>query len=88
MASSTEKNKMSGKRIRKEPKNNGSGTSRHENAAKTMFGLLMILIYIGLGILFLFNFFGWPDNWNLARISLGILFVVYGVWRCYRQFFN
>lgn len=49
---------------------------------KVMFGLFMIFIYVGMGILVLLGMFDWLPSW--ARYSLGTLFIVYGVWRCYR----
>lgn len=51
---------------------------------KITFGILMVLIYIGMGILMLINFFAW-DNSTIAY-GLGGLFVIYGIYRGYRQF--
>ena len=54
----------------------------NKKSIKVMFGLFMIFIYVGMGILVLLGFFDWLPNW--ARYSLGGLFIVYGFWRCYR----
>ncbi|MDE7397719.1 MAG: hypothetical protein K2M98_08340 [Muribaculum sp.] len=53
----------------------------------TIFGIFMIVIYIGMGVLFLFDFFGWYENGTLAwtRWVIGIGLIVYGIFRAYRQ---
>ena len=62
-------------------KNNGS------QAARTIFGIFMIVIYVGMGVLLLINFFKWESGpWEWLRWTGGILFIVYGLWRAYRQF--
>ena len=58
---------------------NGGG-----NTVKMIFGLFMIVIYVGMGVLLLINFFNWDTSWAWARIGLGVLFIIYGVWRGYR----
>lgn len=47
------------------------------------FGIFMIIVYIGVGILFLTNFFN-IAHW--INIVLGVLFIVYGIFRGYRMF--
>ncbi|MDD2960809.1 MAG: hypothetical protein PHR45_01850 [Muribaculaceae bacterium] len=54
------------------------------NAMKIIFGAFMVLIYLGMGILMLINFFDW--QWAWARYGLGLLFIVYGFWRGYREY--
>ena len=51
-------------------------------------GVVMISICLGMGVLLSINFFDWKESWTWARIGSGVLFVVYGVWRAYRQFNN
>lgn len=52
-----------------------------------VFGLFMIAIYFSMAYLTLFtNHFFWMIDW--ARYSLGVIFVVYGLWRGYRYFKN
>lgn len=54
---------------------------------RMVFGLIMIVVYVGMGILLLINFFGWQGELlQWLRIVGGILFIVYGIWRAYRQF--
>lgn len=65
-------------------RHSGSGTPM---AMRTIFGIIMILVYLGVGVLFLVGFFdplfgGMP--W--VKWVLGILLVIYGIWRGYRQF--
>lgn len=49
------------------------------------FGIFMIIVYVGVGILLLINYFNW-DSMAWARYVLGILLIVYGVFRGYRMF--
>jgi cytochrome c biogenesis protein CcdA len=53
---------------------------------RNVFGVFMILIYIGMGILVFINFFGWTPSWYWLRWVGGSLFVLYGIWRGIRQF--
>ncbi|MCM1452541.1 MAG: hypothetical protein NC102_09785 [Clostridium sp.] len=49
------------------------------------FGIFMIIVYVGVGVLLLINYFGWTSmGW--ARYALGILLIVYGIFRGYRMF--
>lgn len=62
----------------------GSGAPK---TMRTVFGIIMILVYLGMGVLFFIGFFdllvgGWP--W--VKWVLGGLFVVYGIWRAYRLY--
>ena len=55
--------------------------------ARNIFGIIMIAIYVGMGILLLCNYFSWmTDGWTWLKWTGGILFIVYGLWRGYRQF--
>ncbi|MCC8037494.1 MAG: hypothetical protein LUC85_05840 [Bacteroidales bacterium] len=54
--------------------------------ARTIFGIIMIAIYVGMGVLMIINFFQWNPQWDWARWLLAAVFIVYGVWRAYRQF--
>lgn len=47
------------------------------------FGIFMIIVYVGVGVLFLINFFN-ITHW--VNIVLGVLFILYGVFRGYRMF--
>lgn len=52
---------------------------------RTIFGIFMVLVYVGMGILLFMNFFDWAGNFAWVRYVMGSLFVVYGFWRGYRQ---
>ncbi|MCM1504019.1 MAG: hypothetical protein NC127_02355 [Muribaculum sp.] len=68
---------------RDEVKKNG-GTPQ---TVRNIFGVFMILIYVGMGVLFLIDFFGWSEaSWGWLRYVVGIALIVYGLWRGYRQF--
>lgn len=55
---------------------------------RVIFGIFMIVIYVGVGVLLLINFFNWVDvgAWQVLRWVAGILLILYGIWRAYRQF--
>lgn len=55
---------------------------------RTIFGIFMVLIYLLVGILLLTNWFNYPDTagWNIARWVVGIVLIIYGIWRGYRQY--
>jgi len=50
-----------------------------------VFGFVMILIYVGMGVLMFTPFFANVITIEWIRILLGIVFVIYGVWRAFRQ---
>lgn len=52
---------------------------------RTIFGIIMIIVYVGMGILLLINFFDWGGDWAWTRYVVGSVLVVYGFWRAYRQ---
>ena len=62
---------------------NGTGTPR---MMRNIFGIIMIMIYIGMGILFYINLFCFSAGWDWFRWVGGSLFIAYGIWRAYRQF--
>jgi hypothetical protein len=52
--------------------------------ARLVFGIFMILVYLGVGLLFIFNVF---DLWSKAlSIVMGAILCAYGVWRGYRLY--
>ena len=55
---------------------------------RAIFGIVMIIVYIGVGILFLTGFFA-PiyGSWEWIRWVGGIIFIVYGIWRAYLSSF-
>ena len=55
------------------------------------FGIFMIFIYVGMGVLLLINFFGWyaPNPLAWIRWLIGPLLIAYGFsrgWRMYKFF--
>lgn len=52
--------------------------------ARIAFGIFMILIYLGVGILFILNFFDIVNH--TLSIIIGALLCAYGVWRGYRLY--
>lgn len=52
---------------------------------RAIFGIIMIIVYVGMGILLLINFFDWGGDWAWTRYVVGSVLVVYGFWRAYRQ---
>ena len=55
---------------------------------RTIFGIFMIIVYIGMGILCMTNWFGYPEStgWTIGRWVVGVVLVIYGLWRGYRQY--
>lgn len=58
--------------------------SKTPHILRILFGMLMVAIYLGMGVLMLINFFEWSSP--AVYYSLGGLFIVYGIYRGYRQF--
>lgn len=60
------------------------GTPR---SARMVFGIVMVLIYIVVGILLICKQWAWlAENNPTVSICLGILLVAYGIWRAIRLF--
>ena len=52
-------------------------------------GILMIFVYIGMGVLFFCDFFGWNEQggvWQVLNYVCGVVLVAYGFYRGYRLF--
>ncbi|MDE7160661.1 MAG: hypothetical protein K2O24_07470 [Muribaculaceae bacterium] len=60
---------------------NNNGTPR---GARLIFGIFMVLVYLGVGLLFIFDVFN-IDNTAISATCGGIL-VAYGLWRGYRLY--
>lgn len=50
------------------------------------FGIFMILVYVGVGVLMLINYFKWGESWTAMRYIVGVMLIIYGIYRGYRQF--
>ncbi len=56
---------------------------------RVIFGIIMIIVYVGMGVLLLINYFQWTSpvlQW--LRWIGGIMFILYGIWRGIRQFWG
>lgn len=53
---------------------------------RIIFGIFMIIVYVGMGVLMLCNFFGFSGSWEWLRWVGGVLLIIYGLWRGYRQY--
>ncbi|MBD5201217.1 MAG: hypothetical protein HDS85_04120 [Bacteroidales bacterium] len=51
---------------------------------RLLFGIFMVLVYVGVGLLFIFDIFN-IDNTAISATVGGIL-IVYGIWRGYRLY--
>lgn len=66
----------------------GDGRQVHAKPVRMIFGIFMIIVYISMGVLCLTNWFGYPDQsgWTIGRWVVGVVLIIYGIWRAYRQF--
>lgn len=60
----------------------GTGTPA---VMRSIFGIIMIIVYVGMGVLLLINYFGWEGDWAWTRYVVGVMLIIYGVWRAFRQ---
>ena len=60
-------------------------SNRAPQVSRTIFGIVMIVIYVGMGVLLLINFFNWDGDWAWTRYVVGIVLIVYGIMRAIRQ---
>lgn len=52
---------------------------------RNIFGVFMILIYVGMGVALFLNLFQFDPRFDWVRYVGGTLFIIYGFWRGYRQ---
>lgn len=57
-----------------------------KKAIALAFGIFMIIVYVGVGILLILNFFNWDSSFTWVRWLLGVVLIIYGIFRGYRQF--
>lgn len=59
-----------------------TNTNNSVSKSRLIFGIFMVVVYVAVGILCILDIF----NFGNAGISLalGILLIVYGIWRAYR----
>lgn len=76
-------------RYRQQMHGNDDDSDNRPNAGKIMrlvFTIFMVIIYVGMGILLLINFFGWQTEYNWPRYTVGVILIIYGIWRAYRHY--
>lgn len=63
------------------------GLTNTQIILRAIFGVLMIIVYVGMGIFLIINLFGWTGGWGwtLARYVVGVVLILYGLYRAYRQ---
>lgn len=61
------------------------GAGKANSIMRAVFGIIMVIVYVGMGVLLLINFFNWDGDWAWTRYVVGIVLVIYGFWRAYRQ---
>ena len=69
--------------------NNEDRPSMVPSTMRVVFGIIMIIVYVGMGVLVLINYFQWNTpvlTW--LRWIGGIMFILYGIWRGIRQFWG
>lgn len=64
--------------------NGNENNGQTPKGARLAFGILMIFIYVGVGLLFIFDVFN-IDN-NAISYTIGGILFVYGIWRAYRLY--
>lgn len=64
---------------------NTNGGNNLPKGARLIFGIFMILIYVGMGLLFMLGFFEQILSATIGNI-VGVVLMVYGIWRGYRLF--
>lgn len=51
--------------------------------------VFMVLVYIGMGVLFFMDLFGWTQMaqpWPVLNYVCGVILVIYGIYRGYRLY--
>ena len=51
-----------------------------------VFGIFMVIVYVGMGVLLFINFFNWTHDWAWTRWVVGAVLIVYGIFRGYRTY--
>ncbi len=62
-----------------------SNNNHLPKGARLLFGIFMILVYVGMGSLFLMGYFETILPTTIGNI-VGVILAIYGVWRGYRLF--
>lgn len=54
------------------------------NIMRSIFALIMVIVYIGVGVLLCINFFRWNESIDWIRWIIGIVLIIYGAFRAFR----
>ena len=76
---------MSSEQYSNTPDRESNDGYKANNIMRAIFGIIMIIIYVGMGVLLLINFFNWDGDWAWTRYVVGIVLIIYGFWRAFRQ---
>jgi len=71
------------------PEENGRNIKRLPSTKTVLgitFGIFMVIVYVGMGVLLLINFFDWQTDWAWTRWIVGIMLIIYGFFRAWRQY--
>lgn len=63
---------------------NGNENNGTPKGGRLAFGILMVIVYLCVGLLFIFDVFS-IDN-NAISYTVGAILIVYGIWRGYRLY--
>ncbi len=58
------------------------------NILGLVFGIFMVAVYVGMGILLFINFFNWTSSWAWTRWVVGAVLILYGIFRGYRTYLD
>lgn len=68
-----------------EERRTSGGKVNPNTIMRAIFGIIMIIVYVGMGVLLLINFFNWGGDWAWTRYVVGIMLIIYGIYRAWRQ---
>lgn len=51
---------------------------------RAVFAIIMVIVYIGVGVLLLINFFDWNADIAWIRWIIGFVLIFYGIFRAFR----
>lgn len=70
-----------------EDKRNHDGLTTTQIVLRAIFGVFMIIVYVGMGVLLLINFFDWEGTgFTICRWIVGIILIIYGFFRAWRLY--
>ena len=76
-------------RYRRQMHGNDDDNNRRQGSGRLVrwvYTIFMVVLYIGMGILLLLNFFEWAPEYTWPRNIVGIVLIIYGIWRAYRHY--